>query len=77
MLTKKAMVISSDNLEECKKLLNVDRLGSGCLDRLTWLVWSSGEGARTIAWMLPHTVFRDKYTVIEHTQHYVIVELIE
>lgn len=75
MTTYKAIIPDPSNRKECAELLGVDDMPDLVCDEWYWLVYDSSvsNGYKTL---LPHAVFRDRFTVIEHRGDYYLVERI-
>jgi hypothetical protein len=70
----KAIVVDPDNVERCKELLHVAHIPQRALDEPTWIVW--GNELWPEVRLLPHAIFRDKYTIVGHDEEYMIAERI-
>lgn len=70
----KAIVVDPENLYRCRELLNVHNIPQRAIEEPTWIVWGNEEWPEVR--LLPHAIFRDRYTVVNHQDDYMVVEKI-
>jgi len=64
------MIITEENANFVKELLNVTNVPFRWIENSDWILW----GDYYIPSVLPHAVFKDLYTVVESRADYKIVE---
>jgi len=67
-----AMLITEENLHKALDLLGQDEFPQRWIERPNYLLWVYGHS--TTAWVLPHAVFYDRYTVVDQRDENYIVE---
>lgn len=72
-----AMIISEDNLDECRRIMNIDQIPTHFVERQTWLIYRTNiNGEVCTGWTVPHAIFRNRYNVIETRSTCFVVERI-
>ena len=75
MTTYKAMIADPENRKQCAEILGVPDIPERACEEWHWVIWDSSFSNGYKA-LLPHVVFKDKFTVIEHRGDYYLIERI-
>jgi hypothetical protein len=76
MTTYKAMIPDPENRKECAEILGVKDISERACEEWHWVVWDPSMSIMGYKALLPHVVFRDRFTVVEHRGDYYLVERI-